>query len=231
MATTLQAVLLSSTGLAFTYEGATLLVDVLNGKYGSFYQIPAQTADAVVAGEPPYDRVVGLLYSHLHPDHYDQQQNTAFLRHHPDVKTFFPTPDTPDQGILHLGPFAVRYGYLEHTPCDYAWAKHYVFWITAGDLSVYLATDARLVPEEHLAFLEGLQADYAFFNAMYLSHPETRRLMQQVARKTYIYHMPEPAEDHSGICRKAALNFQRFPEELQKVTLLEQYPMPLSLVK
>ena len=152
MATALQAVLLSSTGLAFTYEGATLLVDVLNGKYGSFYQIPSQTADAVVGGEPPYDRVVGLLYSHLHPDHYDQQRNTAFLRHHPGVQTFFPTPDTPDQGELHMGPFSVRYGYLEHTPCDYAWAKHYVFWIAAGNLSVYLTTDARLVPEEHLAF-------------------------------------------------------------------------------
>lgn len=231
MATTLQAVLLSSTGIAFTYGDSTLLVDVLNGKYGSFYQIPAATAESVVAGLPPYDHVDGLIYSHLHPDHYDQQRNTEFLRHHPSVRTFFPTPETPDRGILQAGAFQVRYGYLEHTPCDYTWAKHYVFWITVGDTHVYLTTDARLSVEEHLAFLEGRQADFAFFNSMYLSHPETRRLMTQAARRTFIYHMPEPETDRSGICRKAALNFRRYPEELRSVTLLEQYPSVLHLSK
>ena len=228
MAATLQAQLLCSTGLAFFYGGSTLLVDVLNGKYGSFYQIPAATADAVVLGQPPYDHVVGLLYSHLHPDHYDQQRNTEFLRNHPGVPTFFPTAETADAGVLHLGPFTVRYGYLEHTPCDYTWAKHYVFLITAGAVTVYLTTDARLVPEEHLAFLNGCRADSAFFNAMYLSHPETRQLMAQSARQSYIYHMPKPELDHSGICRKAALNFRRYPQELRTVTLLEQYPSMLS---
>lgn len=224
MATTLEAVLLSSTGLALTYEGATLLVDVLNGKFGSFYEIPAQTAEHVVTGEPPFDHVVGLLYSHLHPDHYDPQKNTEFLQRHPSVPTFFPTAETPDCGVLNWGPFTVHYGYLEHMPCNYTWAKHYVFWITAGEITVYLTTDGRLVPQEHLAFLNGRQADYAFFNAVYLSYPETRQLMAQAARKTYIYHMPEPASDQSGICRKAERNLQRYPEELRNVTVLEQYP-------
>ena len=228
MAAELQARLLCSTGLAFTYDGATLLVDVLNGKYGSFYQIPPETARAVATGQRPYDHVVGLLYSHLHPDHYDQNLNTEFLRYHPGVTTFFPTPETPDTGVLHMGPFTVRYGYLEHTPCDYTWAKHYVFLISAGDVTVYLTTDARLVPEEHLAFLNGCRADSAFFNAMYLSHPETRQLMTEAASQTYIYHMPRPELDHSGICRKAALNFQRYPQELRTVTLLEQYPTTLT---
>lgn len=231
MSTTLQAVLLSSTGLAFTYGNSTLMVDVLNGHFGSFYQIPAATADAVVTGKLPFDHVDGLLYSHLHPDHYDQQRNTEFLRHHPSVVTFFPTRETPDNGILQAGAFTVQYRYLEHTPCDYTWAKHYVFWITAGDISVYLTTDARIATEEHLAFLNGRRADYAFFNAMYLSFSETRKLMAQAAEKTFIYHMPLPETDQSGICRKAALNFQRYPEELQAVTLLEQYPTILQLVK
>ncbi len=225
----LTARLLCSTGLAFFCRGETALVDVLNGSWGSFYRLPRETARAVIDGEPPYGRVSALLYTHLHPDHYDQQDNQAFLDRHPGVTTFFPTAATADQGRLTAGPFQVEYRYLEHAPWDGPWTKHYVLLLSAGGTTVYLAADGRLAPEEHLAVLGGRVADYGFFNAMYLSRPETRRLMGQCARRVFIYHMPPAATDRSGICRKAALNFQRYPEELQRVTLLDGYPRELAL--
>lgn len=225
----LTAQLLCSTGLAFFWNGAALLVDVLNGSYGSFRKISEEDARRVIYGFPPFERTVGIVYSHLHPDHYDQASNQAFLSRHRRITTFFPTSETPDHGILRAGEFTVEYQYLEHTPCDYQWAKHYVFLISAGGVSVYLTTDAALHPEQHEAFLGRRHVDYAFFNAMYLSYPETRRLMRRIASKTYIYHMPEPATDRSGICRKAERNFQRYPDELRDVQLLCSYPYHLEL--
>ncbi|MCI8525791.1 MAG: hypothetical protein HFF17_07695 [Oscillospiraceae bacterium] len=229
MAETLQAVLLSSTGLFFSCGTSSILVDVLNGAFRCFRAVDAGTARAVILGEPPYDQVDGIFYSHLHPDHYDQASNAAFLRRHPGISAFFPQADTPDHGVVHTGAFTVEYQYLEHVPCDYAWAKHYVFLISAGGTSVYLTTDAGLAVEGHRAFLGGRPVDYAFWNAIYLSYPQTRRLLREAAAKTYIYHMPEPAGDTSGICRKAARNFARYPEELAACTVLTQYPSALSL--
>lgn len=103
--------------------------------------------------------------------------------------------------------------------------------ISAGGVRIYVTSDASLDPAQHLAFLGDRHVDYSFWNSMYLSYPETRRLMDQVSSKVYIYHMPEPAGDRSGFCRKAQLNLQRYPEELRKVTVLETYPTVLMMPK
>lgn len=120
-----------------------------------------------------------------------------------------------------------EYQYFEHTPCGYTWAKHYVLLLSAGGSTVYLAADAELNPDAHRAFLAGRHIDYGFFNAIYLSHHETRRLMNEAVEKTYIYHLPESMED--GIYRKAVRNFARFPDELKEITLLDRYPLDLDL--
>lgn len=225
----LQATLLSNTGLFMTCGTSSILVDVLNGRFRCFRAVAPDTAQDIIAGVPPFDHIDGIFYSHLHPDHYDQAANTAFLRGHPDTAAFFPTVDTPDHGVVQAGAFMVEYQYLEHVPCDYAWAKHYAFYIVAGGTSVYLTTDAGLEPEHHRAFLRGRRADYGFWNAIYLSYPQTRQLLREAAVQAYIYHMPEPAGDTSGICKKAARNFARFPDELINVTVLTQYPAVLEL--
>lgn len=223
------AELLCSAGLRFTSGNSTILVDALNGTIMSFPRIPAPTLQKVVEKKAPFEHVDGIFYTHLHPDHYDQEVNRRFLETHPGIPSFFPTAETPDRGLIQAGAFSVEYGYLEHTPCEYAWAKHYVLLITAGKVQVYLAGDAELSPEKHLAFLDGRKVDYGFWNAMYLSYPETRALMTQAAKKAYIYHMPEPATDASGICRKAAHNMERYPSELQTVEVLTAYPCTLQL--
>lgn len=41
--------------------------------------------------------------------------------------------------------------------------------------------------------------------------------------------MPDPEHDTSGICRKAARNLERYPEELRDVTVLTHYPASLEL--
>ena len=231
MESLLEAELICSAGLRFTLGDSSILVDALNQAIQSFRVISQETAKAILSGEPPYTNVQGLLYTHLHPDHYAPALNAQFLQLHPGVKTFFPNPDSPDHGILNVGPFTVEYQYLEHTPCNYTWRKHYVLLISAGGVRIYVTSDASLDPAQHLAFLGNRHVDYSFWNSMYLSYPETRRLMDQVSSKVYIYHMPEPEGDRSGFCRKAQLNLQRYPEELRKVTVLETYPTFMMMPK
>ncbi len=223
----LQARLLCSAGLYFYCDDSAILVDALNQPFRSFKAILDETAERLIQGQPPYQRIDGLFYTHLHPDHYNQDRNNAFLQRHPGVQVFFPVAETPEHGFIKAGGFTVEYQYFHHTPCDYAWAKHYVLLVRAGGSSVYLSADAELNPAAHRAFLAGRRVDYGFFNAMYLSHHETRRLLSETVRKTYIYHLPESLDD--GICRKAARNFARFPDELKEITLLDHYPVDLDL--
>lgn len=225
----LTAALLCNTGLFLTYGSSSILIDALNSSIQSFQAIPSDTAGRIIRGQPPFTQVDGIFYSHLHPDHYDQHANQAFLRRHTGSPAFFPTAETADHGILRAGAFTVEFQYMEHVPCGYPWAKHYVFLISAGGVSVYLTADADPAPDRHLAFLNGRRADYGFWNSIYLSYPQTRRLLKQAAAKTYIYHMPDPEHDTSGICRKAARNLERYPEELRDVTVLTHYPASLEL--
>ena len=221
----MEATLLCSTGLLLCYGNSAILFDGLNGRHGSFKQIDRTLAQGIIQGTlPPNAHIDGLFYSHLHPDHYDQSDNAAFLRNHPHVATFFPTPEMPDHGILQVGAFTVEYQYHEHMPCDYVWAKHYTFFVQAGETSFYLTADAELSPEKHRTFLHGRIADHGFFNAVYLSYPETRQLLRETARHAWIYHMPEPETDGSGICKKAEKNLARYGGEVPNVMVLEQYP-------
>ena len=223
----LQARLLCSAGLYFYCGDSAILVDALNQPFRSFKGIPDETAEQLIRGTAPFSQIDGLFYTHLHPDHYDQFRNHAFLQRHPNVQAFFPMRETPEHGVVRAGGFTVEYQFLEHTPCDYAWAKHYVLLLSAGGSTVYITADAVTDTTAHLKFLAGRQIDYGFFNAMYLSFPETRRLLREAVGKAYIYHMPEDRND--GICRKTARNFARFSEELKGITVLDRYPADLDL--
>lgn len=223
------ATLLCNAGLCFRCGASAVLVDALNQPFRSFKGIPDETAEQIIAGQAPFEHIDGLFYTHLHPDHYDKARNDAFLARHPRVKAFIPASETPDHGIIKAGEFTLEYQTFEHMPCDYEQLKHYVLLLTAENCTVYLAGDAFLDPAAHRAFLAGRRADYAFFNAVYLSYPETRALLRETRERTFIYHMPEVEADKSGICRKVARNYERYSDELRDILTIMKYPTELKL--
>ncbi len=223
----LRAKLLCNCGLYLQYGSSAILVDALNQPFRSFQDIPDDTAGQLIRALPPYEQIDGIFYTHLHPDHYEETRNRTFLEHHPGIPHFFPRPETSEQGRIEAGAFTVEYRHLEHIPCDHAWVKHYVLLIFAGDVTVYLTADALPDPAAHREVLAGRRADHGFFNALWLSFPETRAFLQEGVGKSYIYHMPPLASD--GICRKASRNLARFPGELHGVTVLDRYPYDIEL--
>ena len=56
--------LVSSCGLVLEQDGQTLLIDALNKQYRCYYGLPPETFVRMLSGEPPYDAVCGILFTH-----------------------------------------------------------------------------------------------------------------------------------------------------------------------
>jgi len=221
----LRGTLVSNTGLYLSYADKAILVDGLNGLAMSFYEIDPAVKSDIINGVNGFENIVGLFYTHSHEDHYSEQKNEDFLVKNRHVKTFVPSDATANHGKISLAGFQVEYQRMTHTPCDVPCANHFVFYITVGERTLYVTADADLNVEAHEEFLGGRQADFGFFNPMYLSYGETRQFITKAAKKVFIYHVPLAATDASGFSRKMERNFNRHPKDLENVTALTTYPM------
>ena len=214
---------LCNAGLALHHKGEVLLIDLPNQDLHPFYSLPDETWDAVVDRQMTYNGVCGIYFTHCHPDHYDPDRLAQFCGRYPHVPVFVPDYSLTC-GELKMGSFEIAYSLVEHAPLPFALPPHAVTWVQAGDKSVYIAADAALDPEPHREFLKGRRADVAFWNAMYLSRPETRALMHETACRNYIYHMPLNTGDDGGIWSKCRSNLQRHGDELRDITVIDRYP-------
>lgn len=221
--------LLSNCGVALCAEGQTLLVDALNKNFRCFSGLPVTEFEKMLAGEGDYAALCGILSTHAHPDHYNESRTRALCAAR-GVEAFVPRAQTPREQTLRFGPFLVEYHQFAHTPVE-GWDQvpHGVFFITAGQTRVYLTADARPDVARHREILNGHRASVAFWNGQYLSHPDTRALLLEIAEQNYVYHIPADAADESGIRRKCEKNMARFGGALPKVTLLPHYPTKILL--
>lgn len=226
----MRAELLCSCGLLLEHAGSRLLIDAPNGSFPPFYCLPDSAMQALLSGSGQFPGFCGLVFTHLHPDHYDAARVEALQRACGPLPAFLPDRTTPETAVMTAGPFTVECHRFPHIPApkipDVA---HYVLLVTAGDTCVYITADAALDVPRHLAILNGRIPDAAFWNSQYLSYSETRTLLREHVRKNYVYHMPAGPDDPSGIRRKCARNFERFGAELPNVTPLLDYPSRLSL--
>lgn len=219
---------LCNAGLALEAENAILLVDAPNQAFPPFAALPEALWQDILERKPPYDRVCGLWFTHDHPDHCDLEKTRAYEQRWPEIPVLIPGPGHV-RGRVQLGPFTMEYQRLEHAPMDEPTPPHVVTWISCGGKSIYIAGDAALDCEAHRAFLRGRTADAAFWNSMYLSRPDTRNLMAQAARQSCIYHMPPQEPDDFGLWKKCRSNLQRYPQELERVTVIERYPSEIQI--
>lgn len=214
---------LCNAGLALTCEGKTLLVDVPNCDLPPYYSLPEETWSQILALQEPYQGLCGLYFTHNHPDHCDMEKVQALKQRHPEIPVSVPE-DYEEKGTLHWGPFHIEYQSAPHTPLPFKEPPHRITWIHAGETQVYVAGDAVLDPDVHRAFLQNRVADIGIWNSMFLSRPETRILLKEAARETHIYHLPLPGTPDRGIWRKCSNNFQRHPEELSGIQVIDHYP-------
>ena len=219
--------LLCNAGLALEADGQMLLIDLPNEQFEPFYRLPDEAWNQILSREPPYDEVVGLYFTHLHPDHCDLKRLQMYRNRWPEVPVFLPEEHLV-KGQVEMGIFQIKFQRMDHAPIPNA-PVHVVTTVRGGEKSVYLAADAKLDSNAHRQFLNNEKLDCAVWNPMFLSRPETRQLMKETAHLNLIVHMPQERPDQYGLWKKLEHNLKRHPEVRTYAEVLDCYPSEVTI--
>ena len=220
--------LICNCGLVFSSGGELLLIDALTQELAPFYRAPESVRQEIVTGTGAYEKTCGLLFTHLHPDHYDKEAAQAFAQYHLRAALYVPNRRELPPERLTVGSFTVELHRVRHTQvAGYGKSTVDVMIVSAEGKRVYVSSDAAPEVSLHESVLHGRRMDAAFWNGEMLLYKPEREALCRFAAQNFIYHIPGDPQD--GFRRKLARLRGRYPAELETVRLLGDYPSEIIL--
>ena len=220
--------LICNCGLAFESGGQILLLDALTQELAPFYRAPEKTRREIIAGEGEYASVCGILFTHLHPDHFGREAAEEFSARHKTALVYVPSRREPAPETLSIGNFTVELHRVRHTQvAGYGKSTVDAMIVSCEGKCVYVASDTAPEAAIHEGVLRGRKVDAAFWNGEMLLYKPEREMLHDCADRSFIYHIPVDPQD--GLRRKLERIVSRYPEELENVRLLTAYPSVISL--
>lgn len=220
--------LICNCGLVFSSGGELLLIDALTQELAPFYRAPESVRQEIVTGTGAYEKTCGLLFTHLHPDHYDKEAAQAFAQYHLRAALYVPNRRELPPERLTVGGFTVELHRVRHTQvAGYGKSTVDVMIVSAEGKRVYVSSDAAPEVSLHESVLHGRRMDAAFWNGEMLLYKPEREALCRFAAQNFIYHIPGDPQD--GFRRKLERLRGRYPAELETVRLLGDYPSEIIL--
>lgn len=220
--------LICNCGLVFSSGETCLLIDALTQELAPFYRAPESVRQEIVTGTGAYEKTCGLLFTHLHPDHYDKEAAQAFAQYHLRAALYVPNRRELPPERLTVGSFTVELHRVRHTQvAGYGKSTVDAMIISAEGKSVYVASDSAPEVSLHESVLHGRRMDAAFWNGEMLLYKPEREALCRFAAQNFIYHIPGDPQD--GFRRKLDRLRGRYPAELETVRLLGDYPSEIIL--
>ena len=220
--------LICNCGLVFSSGETCLLIDALTQELAPFYRAPESVRQEIVTGTGAYEKTCGLLFTHLHPDHYDKEAAQAFAQYHLRAALYVPNRRELPPERLTVGGFTVELHRVRHTQvAGYGKSTVDAMIISAEGKSVYVASDSAPEVSLHESVLHGRRMDTAFWNGEMLLYKPEREALCRFAAQNFIYHIPGDPQD--GFRRKLDRLRGRYPAELETVRLLGDYPSEIIL--
>ena len=220
--------LICNCGLVFSSGETCLLIDALTQELAPFYRAPESVRQEIVTGTGEYRKTCGLLFTHLHPDHYDKEAAQAFAQYHLRTALYVPNRRELPPERLTVGSFTVELHRVRHTQvAGYGKSTVDVMIVSAEGKRVYVSSDAAPEVSLHESVLHGRRMDAAFWNGEMLLYKPEREALCRFAAQNFIYHIPGDPQD--GFRRKLERLRGRYPAELETVRLLGDYPSEIIL--
>lgn len=194
-------------GLYLESGNKNILIDGIHrGADSGMSDMPAVLLHDLQNGTGIFRNIQNLLFTHLHPDHFDRDLITRFLEasspevYGPGLKENTVRPVSLGNGfdritMNNMDVLAIRAPHEGKAFHDISNRSYLLF---LEGTSVFVAGDSIFPPcltDQFLARMNN-QVDYAFFNPYQLICKESKTFLRQLQpRRLFLYHLPLPEDD------------------------------------
>jgi L-ascorbate metabolism protein UlaG (beta-lactamase superfamily) len=217
----IRVTLLANAGVLIRYRGVSLLLDGIFGqKDNPFSPLPEGCREAMLRGEPPFQELDYLLFSHYHPDHFAPEMVRRLLERRPVRGLFYPRDDAPevrqlsgwlrqevipcvllshktDRAVIQIEPhISVQAFMTAHLGQEYRDVPHACYLLTFDGRRVLFTADTDYL-HETLSHLSGTHLDAVFLNPLFYQACFNRRLFRGYfdTDTLCVYHVPFREDD------------------------------------
>lgn len=218
--------LLANAGVCIGYRGMTLLLDGIFGREGNpFSPLPADCRQKMCRGEPPFEKLDCLLFTHFHPDHFSPEMTMQIVGSRPVRALFFPEDEaepvqelayflrrrdipfvqlshTTDHTVWRLGEHIRLQAFrTQHLGQEFYEVPHVCYRISFDGREVLFTADTDYL-HETLAQISGTALEAAFVNPLFFQALFDKRLFHGALEAKYIcvYHIPFREDDRMHMC-------------------------------
>ncbi len=217
----LRVTLISNAGLLLEYDGITLLLDGIYGREGHpFSNLAPETWRKLTAGEPPFEKVDYLLFSHAHPDHFSPEMTMEFLRRREVKGVFLPQTrsvgesgladllkergipavflsEQTDRAAFRIEPeITVRAFSTLHLDKKFRQVHHFCYLISFGEKNILFTADVDYTTED-FSRIRRFPLRAVFVNPLFFGELRRGRFFHGTldAPSICIYHVPFSQDD------------------------------------
>ena len=222
-----------NSGLYFWDGIAGLLIDGIHaGREQGFSPMPEFLARQSTIHTGLFAHIDGMLFTHLHPDHF---QRTGLLRflNSPDRPCIYGPglaencalvrPIRPGMSRIQMAGIYILAKDTVHDGEQFGADCHQSYLIRMGGETFFIAGDAALTPEDATALsgFYGGEVDCGFFNLYQLSSPEGQAFLRILKpKRIFLEHLPFREDDQYHYRHLARQVVRNFPEDLPQVEIL-----------
>ena len=217
-------------GILIRCGDSCILIDGIAKSYLGFNGLSDALYEDLMELRGLFSGLKALLFTHTHPDHFDEERVSTWKCRHPKIPVIAPNENSPASGRILLEPFSVLYTETPHMPHTFTQVRHFTLLVQAGQESVYIAADAILEADLHRSILKDVRPTCIAVNPVYLTQEDTIAwLADSEPQAILIYHVPTDAGDPSGMRRKAERSIGRSRGRLAALHLPDRFPCILMI--
>ena len=242
-----RATLISNAGLLLEYRGVKLLVDAIYHTTDPFSNPPPAVWSEMLAGEPPFDGVDTLLFTHDHPDHFSPERLMQYLRYRTVRQVVLPVMEPQHWEILQPfleerriqwtlltarmqtadfqipGGTVIRPYFTRHIDKAFWNVPHSCYLISFGEKHVLLTADVDYTIET-FGQISRVHMNAVFVNPLFFNALRTGTFFKGTLQPDLlcVYHIPFQEDDRWQIRSMLSHNLHRWNQEQGKVAVLSE---------
>ena len=199
-------------GLFLMTPHTGILIDGIHGaeKVG-FSPMPEKESRQIEEKEGLFEKLDGLLFTHLHVDHFKAKKVTEFLLRRPDTAVWGPGLEkrhlhdyTEENGNIRfaIGDFRIHAYPTDHSGKLYQKEPHMSLLVRNGqeNEAILAAGDAVFYPEQAERIMEDAgKVDAVFVMFYQLVEESSLQFLEKLdPGRIFLYHCPAPEDDTYG---------------------------------